>query len=46
MANRQTVRRNKAVLVQFDLVIRTSLNGGYFITLPIPRSRQRAYFYL
>ena len=34
------------VLVQFELEISTSRKGNYFITLPIPRSRRWAYFYL
>ena len=35
---------SEEVLVQFELECSTSFKGTYFITLPIPRSRRRAYF--
>jgi hypothetical protein len=34
------------VLVQFELECSTSFKSTYLITLPIPRSRRRAYFCL
>ena len=34
------------VLVQFALTISTSRKGNLLTTMPIPRSRQRAYFCL
>ena len=36
----------RRVLVQFALEISTSRKGNVFITVPMRRSRQWAYFYL
>ena len=36
----------RTVLVQFKLWVCMSPKGAYFITLPIPPSRQQAYFCL
>ena len=41
-----TLHAFPSVLVQFALEINTSRKGNVFITVPMRRSRQWAYFYL
>jgi type IV secretion system protein VirB1 len=41
-----TIDQVLGALVRFKLWVSTSPNRTYFITLPTPRSRQQAYFYL